>query len=90
MRQLSELKTRVIPVKTMPMAKALQQAEAAAQSAVDDLAKAGTSASSMKFLGYRVGMQVYTEQRLHFLQRLSEMGGDGGGGGASVANQREA
>lgn len=81
-KQLSELKTRVVPVKTIPMAKALQEAEAASQSAVDDLAKAGTSASSMKFLAYRVGMQVYTEQRLHFLQRLSKMGGDGGGGAA--------
>ena len=47
----------------------------------------GSSASAMKFLPYRVGMKVYTEQRLHYMKMLSDMtsgkGGGGGGGGGS-------
>ena len=82
--KLAELKTRVIPVKAIPMARALQEADTAAKSAAAELAKAGTSASSKKYLAFRVGMQVFTEQRLHFLQRLSEMGGAGGAGGGPV------
>ena len=74
------LKTRVIPVETIRMEKALHEAEVAAQAAADDLANAGTSPSAMRYLGYRIGMQVYTEQRLHFIRRLSEMGKAGGGG----------
>ena len=79
-KQLSELKTRVIPVETIRMEKALHEAEVAAQAAADDLANAGTSPSAMRYLGYRIGMQVYTEQRLHFIRRLSEMGKAIGGG----------
>ena len=79
-KQLSELKTRVIPVETIRMEKALHEAEVAAQAAADDLANAGTSPSAMRYLGYRIGMQVYTEQRLHFIRRLSEMGKASGGG----------
>ena len=85
-KQLSELKTRVIPVKTIPMERALKEAETAAQSAAADLANAGTSASSMKYQAFRFGMQVYTEQRLHFLQLLNEMGGGAAGGGGGAAD----
>lgn len=73
-RQLAKLKTRVIPVRTVPMDKALKEAEAEAKQAASDLASAGTSASAMKYAAKRVGMQVYTEQRLGFLKRLNESG----------------
>ena len=86
-RQLAELKTRVIPVKTVPMEKAVQEAEAAAEQAASDLANAGTSPSAMKYAARRLGMKVYTEQRLHYVKKLKEMGiGVRAGGGAGAGS----
>ena len=74
-KQLAELKTRVRPVDSTPMEKALAEAEKAAEEALKSLESAGTSASHMKYLPFKFGMKVYTEQRLGFLRKLNEMGG---------------
>ena len=85
--QLSKLHTRVQVQKAVPMEAAIKEAAQAADEAAASLANAGSSASAMKFLPYRVGMKVYTEQRLHYMKMLSDMtsgtGGGGGGGGGS-------
>lgn len=72
-RRLSELRTRVRSASVTPMAVALKEAEKAAEEAAFALANAGTSASNMKYLPFRIGMKVYTEQRLFFLKVLHEM-----------------
>mmetsp|Transcript_118928 Transcript_118928/g.296757 ORF Transcript_118928/g.296757 Transcript_118928/m.296757 type:complete len:435 (-) Transcript_118928:274-1578(-) len=74
-RQIAELKTRLIKNPAVPMKTAVKEAEKAAADAAEDLAKAGTSASNMKYQPFRVGMKVYTEQRLHYIQQLNAMGG---------------
>lgn len=69
--QLAKLKTRVTSVAVAPMAKVLAQADKDATDAVDALAKTPDSASGRKFLAFRLGMKVYTEQRLKFVQQLA-------------------
>ena len=81
---LSELKTRVRPVAAKPMDAALAEAEKAAADAASALESAGTSASHMKYMPFKLGMKVYTEQRLHFVRLLKGMGAKGGGGGAEA------
>ena len=82
-RQLADLKTRVRPVEAIPMDKALDEAGKAVAEAAKALENAGTSASHMKFMPFKLGMKVYTEQRLHFMTVLKDMGGRGGGGAAT-------
>ena len=72
-RQLSELKTRVRPVEAIGMDAALAAAEKAAAEAATALESTGKSASHMKFLPFKLGMKVYTEQRLHFMRVLRDM-----------------
>ena len=59
---------------------ALAEAERAAADAAAALEGAGSSASHMKFLPFKYGMKVYTEQRLHFMTVLRDAGEAGGGG----------
>ena len=73
-RQIADLRTRLDKVAPVPMAETLKEAEAAARDAAEALQKAGSSASNLKYKPYRLGMSVYTEQRLHFLRQLSETG----------------
>ena len=44
----------------------LKEAEKVAEAAASDLAKAGTSAGAQKYAAFRFGLQIYTEQRLHW------------------------
>lgn len=74
-KQISELKTRVRPVDAMPMDTALAQAEKAAADAATALESAGTSASAMKYTPFKLGMKVYTEQRLQYIKVLRDMAG---------------
>ena len=63
------------------------EAEDAAAQAASDLANAGTSPSAMKYAARRLGMKVYTEQRLHYVKKLKEMGiGVRAGGGAGAGS----
>jgi len=92
--ELGKLKTRLKAVAGAPMAKVLAQAEKDATDAIDALAKTPDSASGRKYLAFRLGMKVYTEQRLKFVQQLAGQAGSGGpsaalassGGGASVGS----
>lgn len=92
-RQLADLRTRLKSAPVVKMDAALKEAAKAAVEAADGLAKTGTSPSNLKYLPYRVGMKVYTEQRLEFLRLLDEMAkagtakGGGGGGGEKSASE---
>merc|ERR1740129_2659421 len=81
--QLSQLKTRVKAVRSAPMAKVLVQAEKDLTEAEEALATTPDSASGRKYLAFRIGMKVYTEQRLQFIRQLAGLGG--GRSGASAA-----
>ena len=74
-RQLAALRTRVKPVPSLKMDAALKEAEKAAGDAAKAVASAGSSASNKKYMPYKLGMKVYTEQRLAFLQMLESMTG---------------
>eukprot|EP00928_Gymnodinium_smaydae_P010955 TRINITY_DN14118_c0_g1_i1.p1 TRINITY_DN14118_c0_g1~~TRINITY_DN14118_c0_g1_i1.p1 ORF type:complete len:468 (-),score=47.52 TRINITY_DN14118_c0_g1_i1:240-1604(-) len=82
-KQLAELKTRLKPVDTIPMDTALANAEKEAAEAKKSLEQSGSSASHLKYLPFRTGMKVYTEQRLHFLRMLIEMAASNGGSGSA-------
>ena len=86
-RQLADLKTRVRPVESVSMEAALAEAEKATTEAAAAIESAGTSASHMKFMPFKVGMKVFTEQRLHYIKVLRDMGARGarGGDGADSA-----
>jgi hypothetical protein len=85
-RQLAELRTRVRPVESAPMDGALADAQKAAAEAAAALEGVGTSASHQKFLPFRYGLKVYTEQRLHFMQVLREMGAAAANGSGVAAH----
>ena len=65
------------PVASVSMHVALAEAEKAATDAAAALHAMGTSASHMKYVPFRYGMKVYTEQRLHFMTALRDMGAAG-------------
>ena len=54
------------------MAKALKQAAADAQAAAAELANAKDTPSAQKYAAFRLGMKVYTEQRLRYMQSLTQ------------------
>ena len=83
-KQLSELRTCVKPVEALKMDAVLKEAQKAAKEAVAALESSGTSASAMKYAPYKLGVKVFTEQRLTFLKVLNDMAGKGGGGGSSA------
>ena len=85
--QLAKLHTRVQVQKAVPMEAALKEAADAADEAAAAVANSGSSASAMKYLPYKVGMKVYTGQRLYYMKMLSDMmSGKGGGGGGGEAS----
>jgi len=84
--QLAKLKTRVKSVASTPMAKALAQAEKDVTDAVDALAKTPDSASGRKYLAFRLGMTVYTEQRLHFMRQVEAQAGNAGASAAPASS----
>jgi len=71
---LAKLKTRVKKVPTLQMDKALEEAHAAACEAEQALANQKDTPSAMKYAAFRLGMKVYTEQRLQYMQVLCEKG----------------
>lgn len=96
-KSLSQLKTRVKPVDAPSMEAALAAATKAAAEAVTALEGAGKSASAMKFQPFKLGMKVYTEQRLRFMSMLRDKGkatssaaADGGGASSTAQLEGEA
>jgi len=83
--KLSQLRTRVKSVRSAPMAKVLVQAEKDLTKAEEALATTPDSASGRKYLAFRIGMKVYTEQRLQFIRQLAGLGGGRSGASAAFA-----
>jgi hypothetical protein len=81
-KQLAALKTRVHPVECLPISKALKEATKAAEKAALELSNQKSTPSAMKYAAFRMGMKMYTEQRLHYMQLLNP----GKGGGANDGN----
>jgi len=71
-RQLAKLKTRVKKVPITPIDKAVKAAQVAACEAAEALKNQKDTPSAMKYAAFRLGMKVYTEQRLHYLQILCQ------------------
>mmetsp|Transcript_37695 Transcript_37695/g.59625 ORF Transcript_37695/g.59625 Transcript_37695/m.59625 type:complete len:470 (+) Transcript_37695:87-1496(+) len=72
--ELAKLKTRVKKVPTVMIERALKEAQAAAYEAEQALANQKDTPSAMKYAAFRLGMKVYTEQRLRYMQVLCEKG----------------
>merc|ERR1712066_707855 len=69
--QLAELRTRVKEVPSMQISKALAEAQKEMEEAAKSWANQGSSVSQTKFEATRLGMKVFTEQRLHYMSQLA-------------------
>ena len=83
-KSLAALRTRVRPVEARPMDKALADAEKAAAEAAASFGAISpdkATPSQMKYVPFKLGMKVYTEQLRHFLTVLRDQATKTGGGG---------
>jgi hypothetical protein len=70
--RLAKLKTRVKKVPTIKISKALKEAQAAACEAEQACANQKDTPSAMKYAAFRLGMKIYAQQRLQYMQMLCE------------------
>eukprot|EP00929_Paragymnodinium_shiwhaense_P030203 TRINITY_DN17154_c0_g1_i1.p1 TRINITY_DN17154_c0_g1~~TRINITY_DN17154_c0_g1_i1.p1 ORF type:complete len:503 (-),score=91.83 TRINITY_DN17154_c0_g1_i1:161-1669(-) len=71
--KLAKLKTRVNSVPILKSAKALEEARKALAAAELEVQNQRDTPSAMKYAALRLGMKVYTTQRLHFMELVCGM-----------------
>jgi len=68
--QLYALKTRLKKVVELPIKQALEEARKDLKEAADAVANQKDTPSAMKYAAFKMGMKVFTEQRLYFMEML--------------------